>query len=118
MQEMEIGRDAEEVEQGHSSIQSFQMPWNMSSRQPSRQASVDGLGRPASRNSVYSGEEGFLSSFSHGVLDDSDFRGNSPIQHRHDSRDLPEHFHSQKNAHLSATQDRDLLEKESREFCE
>jgi hypothetical protein len=80
---MEIGRHAEEFEHGHSSIQLLQMPWsNISSRPTSRQQSQDPQSRPQSRDSMHSGGGVFLSSVSHGFLDDTDIRYDTPINRR------------------------------------
>ena len=82
---MEIGRHAEEVGDGGTSIQLLTMPWNnISSRHTSRQTSQDPQGRPQSRDSMHSGGGGFRSSVSR-ILDDTDFGGaSSPIQRRYE----------------------------------
>jgi hypothetical protein len=84
---MEIGRDAEELEHGHSSIQLLQMPWtNISSRQSSRQASQDPFGRPQSRDSMKSGRV-LHSSISYGIVDDIELGRSSPPQRRDGPRE-------------------------------
>jgi|SRR5947207_1250188 len=82
---MEIGRHAEEVGDGGTSIQLLTMPWNnISSRHTSRQTSHDPQGRPQSRDSMHSGGGGFRSSVSR-ILDSTDFSGQSPpVQRRYE----------------------------------
>jgi hypothetical protein len=75
-----MGRIADETDHAHSSIQLLQMPWNLSSRQSSRQGSQDLFGRPQSRDSNKSIADGFRSSVSRGILDDLDFGVSSPDQ--------------------------------------
>lgn len=82
---MEIGRHAEEVGDGGTSIQLLTMPWNnIPSRNTSRQTSQDPQGHSQSRDSMHSGGGGFRSSVSR-ILDDTDFGGqSSPIQRRYE----------------------------------
>ena len=105
---MEIGRHAEDVGDDPS-ISMLKMP----SRQSSRQASQDPQ-RPSSRDSMHSGARGFRSSVSREFQDDMDYGFSTPVR-PHDSHGgistwdmLTIVFDSQ----------RELLEKESREFCE
>ena len=88
---MEIGRHAEDVGDGGTSIQLLQMPWNnipsrQPSRQTSRQPSQDLLGRPQSRDSMHSGGGGYPSSISR-FLDESDFGRSSPPYGHQESGD-------------------------------
>lgn len=118
-----MGRHAEEFEQGHSSIQLLQMPWsNISSRPTSRQRSQDPQSRPQSRDSMHSGAGGFRSSISYGFHDDTDFRYDTPIDHHNKSVQHTRTVNSNSFPFGANSgyfdSHKEMLEKESREFCE
>jgi hypothetical protein len=104
---MEIGRHAPDMEPGHTSIQSLQMPWaNMSSRPTSRQPSADPH-RPASQASF---EGGLRRSVSRGFFDDG-FSGGWPSS--------PVVARTQRASQVTFSQmEREMVEKDSAEFYE
>jgi hypothetical protein len=111
---MEIGRHAEDVGDAPSSIQLLKMPWN--NNPSSRQASQDP--RPPSRDSMHSGGGGFRSSVSRGFQDDSDFGFSTPIRPRREEGGFLQGVSTQNALTVVFDSQRELLEKESREFCE
>ena len=111
---MEIGRHAEDVGDAPSSIQLLKMPWN--NNPPSRQASQDP--RPPSRDSMHSGGGGFRSSVSRGFQDDADFGFSTPIRPRREEAGLSQGVSTRNALTVVFDSQRELLEKESREFCE
>jgi hypothetical protein len=78
---MEIGRHVEEADNLNMTIQSLQMPWNnVSSRQTSRQGSLDPQGRPMSRDSMRSGALG--AGVTRSSLRGGDVGRGTPVQRR------------------------------------